>query len=167
MALKTNADSVKQNSFKQEFTHVVKNSDDSSIKANIFELANKMKNEVGDCKVIQGWADDLEAEIQKCEENIKSIRAQGSELEYISREKYLDYVSAEYAFKEMHEGDDGYMKSKDELAIKEGEYRTSRSDLTSNSNDEYSEIMTKSGKVFDLGKLKRYITLYQLFQTGN
>ena len=161
MSVKTTSEAVSKKAILEKFTTELKNKDEKSAKATIFEMAEDLKEKTGDCSVMENIAKDLEDAIARKRGELEQIRAVGNELNHTYTERYDDYRIADYALKDLPMGDENYRKAEEHRDVTYKAMRSSRSEVVSNSNSEYSKSMDIFMDVFDLGKVKRFIDYFK------
>ena len=161
MALEATSDKD-SNLITRQFKNIIKHGkSDEAIKEDIYKMAKKMKDKLGNCSVMEGWVAGLEEEIQKKDNEIIQLLNDAQILKKISVFKFFERSVAKNLFEESNENDENYTSLKENFEICDKEYGISERNITYNNSEQYSTILDKFMKICDLGKLKRYINFFK------
>ena len=162
MAIKTTSETVSKQAILDKVSTELKNKDDKSAKATIFEMAEEIKEKTGDCSIMENIANDLEEAIARKKDELEQIRAEGHELAHVYTERFDEFRIADYALKDFKMGDENYKAAEERRDEAYHTMCTSRGKVVQNNNNDYSKSMDIFMDVFDLGKIKRLISFFKL-----
>jgi len=144
------------NAFKNDVLKTAAHTTDKKqIEASIFKFVEKL----GNCDILERWANGIEQELKKRDVEIDELQAQEVVLEDISEEKFTDYRLAQYELMGINEGDENYYLAKQNVEIKEHEYRVSDGNVRHTRSNIFSKLMDKFMRIFDLGDIRRCISV--------